>query len=131
MQGFAIELRLDSMYRQGLEAIDFCRAWGLPEEAHVHAYGSRKFPITDEPFLRLWFGRSETLQVATVEIDWLLPGELVLSNTVATLSPDLPVDRVKDLFVRARFAKLQADMEKAEKLIAEASSAATEEEEES
>ena len=120
MQGFVIELTLESTYRQGLEAIDFCRAWGLPEDPHIHAYGSRKFPVEDESFLRLWFGRGATLQEATVKVDWLLSGELVLSNTVATISPDLPIDRVKSLFVRSKFAKLQANLEKAERLLAEA-----------
>ena len=129
MKGFAIELRLVPMYRQGLEAIDFCRAWGIPEEAHVHAYGCRQFPITDEPFLRAWFGRTDTVEVANVKVDWLAPGEIVVDSTVATISPDLAPERVKDLFVRARFAKLQANLEKAELLLAEASSAATEEEE--
>ena len=130
MQGFAIELNLDSMYRQGLEAIDFCRAWGLPEDPHIHAYGSRKFPVEDESFLRLWFGRGATLQEATIKVDWLLLGELVIgSGGTVTVNPHMPIDRVKSLFVRARFARLEKDLEKAERLLAEASAAASEEEE--
>jgi hypothetical protein len=109
MQGFTIELRLESKYLQGLEAIDFCRASGIAEEAHLHVYGSRKFAISDEPFLRAWFERTDTLQVAFVKVDWLVSGELVIEDTVGTLSPDLTQDRVKDLFVRSRFAHLSAD----------------------
>jgi hypothetical protein len=129
MQGFVIELSLDSTYRQGLEAIDFCRAWGLPEDAHIHAYGSRKFPVTDEPWLRTWFGRNDTLQVAVVKIGWLALGELKLDGCAATISPDLTEQRVMQLYVRSKFAALESDMEKAEQLLAQASAAASEEEE--
>jgi len=128
MQGFAIELKLCSMVREGLEAIDFCRAWGIPESAYLHAYSCIRFPVEDETFLRTWFGRNDMTQLAIIKVDWLVPGELVIgSGGTVTVNPHMPIDRVKDLFVRGRFAALETSLEKAERLLAEASGAAEEE----
>jgi len=132
MHGFSINLSLPDRHYYGLEAIDLCRKYRLPETAEVSTrdYDRHCFSVSDEAFIRLWFPYRERSQHATVCLDWLTPEQVELVGQVIKIKDDLAEQAVKDLFIRSKFAELQANLEKAERLLAEASAAATEEEDE-
>ncbi len=110
----------------GFAAIDKRRAMGLPDFAKLAQ--PRHFTVLSadvtEGFARAWFG-GDVEDSAEIELDWLVPGELVddppIGSGQVDLSPAMTAERIKDLYLRARFAQLQKDLERAEKLLAEAS----------
>lgn len=116
---FKLYLDLDYGTMRGFKALDFRRKHGLVDyDAITFASGPayvRTFEV-DEAFARAWFGNS-VHGSADIDPHWLVPGELVVDTPFVALNPELTVERAKDLYVRARFAELEAAMEAAKAVV--------------
>lgn len=112
MTGFSIELELPINYYTGLEAIDLCRKYGLEECARIRTRGSTTFKIDDESFIRAWFPSNATHMVRTVQLEWLSPPEVCIHSGDIDIAASavFTVARVKELFIRAEFAKVVAGL---------------------
>jgi hypothetical protein len=113
---FQITIKLAPVSRSGIEALDFCRAYGLPETAHVYGISSRA-QVTievDEAFARAWFDREALYEDEEITHDMLLPGEMILTGQAVALA-ELEPARIRDLFIAARFRSLRAELEEARK----------------
>jgi hypothetical protein len=109
---FRIHLSLAAFDLREFAALDWRRKFGLPDgilaEAENH-WGSFDVP---EAFARAWFGNKIDVY-ADVDTSWLIPGEIVGQHehaTVFRLAPDLTADRAMELFIRARFAAVEAEL---------------------
>jgi len=114
----------------GFRAIDKRRALGLEDhDSFKPPWGKYNLltAIVDEPFARRWFG-NDTNHHIEINVDLLTRGEIIDVGSThcgsIDIHPDLPADRIKDLYIRARFAEL-------ERALAEAKATAKDEEEES
>jgi hypothetical protein len=124
MKGFAVCLQLETNVKTGLAAIDLRRQLGLADGTMLWTSTcGMHYPIEDEGFIRQWFNPSNPLARATIKLEWLVRGQYYERENAVKLYQDLPEVTVKALFIRAKFAALQADLERAEKLLAEAASA--------
>jgi len=137
LKGFIITLTLPDCYYNGLEAIDLCRKYQLAELSEVAtlAYDRHPYEVEDEAFIRTWFPYRSNHADAVIDLDWLSADQVELKGQRVAIKNRFDEATVKALFIRARFASLQKNLEKAEAKLAEASAklsaAASEEEEES
>lgn len=123
MKSFSIRLALKPESMSGLLALDWRRARGLSDGSRVFTdVSTLYFNIEDEAFIRLWFAAQETCPSAIIPVAWLLRSELVLhtNNECVGIAEDLSAPRVQSLFVRAKCAALEADLDRAEKHLAAA-----------
>lgn len=115
MKGFSIRLSMKTMTLSGVAALDWRRARKLPDSARAYTDTTAiYFEVTDEAFIRAWFGPQETCPHAIIQHDWLKSGELIADpgGECVKLDPALLPARVQELFVRARFAALETELER-------------------
>lgn len=106
---FTIQLRFDHFTLSGLAALDERRRLKLPDATAFFAYDSTT-PTAEvgEGFARLHFDRTQT--TATRGVEWasltptdvvLIPGSVSRAAHVA-LDPDMPAERVRELWLAGR-----------------------------
>lgn len=107
---FQISITLAAARRTGLEALDYCRAKGLPDSTHIHgaAQAHRLTIGVDEAFARAWFPPASTHMTAEVDESMLLPGELALTAQTIAFGA-VGHARIRELFVAGRFRALAAE----------------------
>lgn len=107
---FKIHLSLKGFGMAQFEAIDFCRKHSLDDRIYVNAGSSILTRAVDEAFARTWFD-NDTHGYAEVDVAWLANGELISESTgesaVALNALGVDTQRAKELYVRARFAKVE------------------------
>lgn len=89
-----------SLWLSGLEAVDFCRKYGLNPitSLQVKDGSTQEIPVS-EGFARSFFeNQTMTTGVETVYLDMLAPGELVMTGQSVTISQDLSDWRVVELY---------------------------------
>jgi len=115
---FTIKIQLaDFNALSGLEAVDFCRKYGLPVNVSVEQLwttdrrNKEQVAKVDEAFARLYFNRNSVLMVEEVPVTMLVPGDLVLAaeKSSAVMFDDLSPERIKELWLAARFQRLIQD----------------------
>jgi hypothetical protein len=109
---FRIHLSLAAFHLNNFAALDWRRKFGLPdgtEAAAAHHWQSFDVP---ETFARTWFGGKMDVY-ADADPSWLIPGEIVGMHDQATIfriAPTLTAERAMELFIRARFAAVEAEL---------------------
>jgi hypothetical protein len=100
----------------GFAALDQRRLFKLRD--HREFEQPNKFTVVQcevtEAFARAWFG-NDTNDSAEVDVDWLVAGELVDDDTWSgrvNLNPQLSPGRIQELYIRARFARLEEKLAK-------------------
>lgn len=118
---FTFKLAVARFSLRGFAALDFLRRFGLREAGHACSewrvgFDLASFPA-DEAFARTWFDGAFSGGEASVEADWLAPGELEVSHVdtgghmvAVRLVRSLDPARARELYVRARFAALEAKL---------------------
>lgn len=118
---FRINVYVDSFSKQGLNAVDFCRRFGIEPAAKVYLSGHHVDNVcrcdVGEDFARSWFGPDETSDSVVVPHTALAPGELV-TKPGGSAEYGLKVnvesaDRVKELYVLGRFNAIKAERDEA------------------
>lgn len=129
---FTVSLALKGVHRTGLEALDFCRAHGLPDRTVIrNSYVShpRLECTVDEAFARLWFPPSGDSVQETVTPDMLRPGDLQFAGQTLDFARDDPArwtaERITALYIAARFKTVRARLAQVEAELLECTAAST------
>lgn len=103
---FTIFVRCEFDSLCGLEALDARRRLKVSDGAHLSAVNLMDTPTVEvsEGFARLYFGRQGTLFYGTIGLDELSADDVIERGQCVGFRPDLPAERVRELFVAAHAA---------------------------
>lgn len=111
---FVIKINLPDTLTRGYAALDLCRRLGLPDCTPIETVKWTSVCCSvDEAFARTHFCADVNLVELNVELDWLVPGDLVAEapNNLhlhwrAVFNPALENSRISELWV-ARYNNMQ------------------------
>jgi|ERR1044071_1186637 hypothetical protein len=122
---FQISIRMVTETETGLEALDTRRALGLADNSRLIMRGTTNWVEVPESFARQYFDRHSTrLEQVLLREDWdlLHPGDIHDEEDSgaesASIRKDLPVERIKELWIalyeRVKASKQEKEQEEIE-----------------
>ena len=101
----------------GCQALDFCRAHGLPDTGAISQPGesitdrlARSYKV-DEAFARAHFHPSSRTEEEEVAVQMMGIGELTfMDHDYLAIASSLPLERAMALFIAARVCRLKAEL---------------------